>query len=408
MLSLIRLVLLSIFVVSGAARAESIPLERRFGIGGYGGGALPTGAELFRDHTDMGWAAGAFATYFISNEISVDFTWDHLQFMPTVGSTTTEAFSGNLNWRMLGAEAFSPTIGIGAGYGMTSSTQLVTNLLLSPYNFSGGLFNVKASLDYLVSDTIMIGLGAKHIWLFNNNGAPSDRAFDINALVPNLSITLFFKPRSKESAEELPAPAAIHEPLPEIGPEPTPEEPAPEATPEPTPEATPEPTPEPVATPAPTPEPTPEPAPRPAPVAKNPLETRCKNVPPGTKVNSLGCPVSKKIEIRLNVEFPFGKTTISKKYESEFKKIAKFLKGHSDFKLTIHGHADDIGPDQENLKLSKDRAIAIRKHLIRKYGIASSRIRAVGHGERKPIASNKSPKGRQKNRRAIGVFISSN
>jgi outer membrane protein OmpA-like peptidoglycan-associated protein len=391
MLSLIRLVLLSIFVTSGVVRAESIPLERRFGLGGYGGGALPTGAELFRDHTDMGWAAGVHAMYFISNEISVDFSYDHLQYMPTLGSTTTEAFTGNLNWRMLGAEAFSPSIGVGAGYGMTSSTQIVTNALLTPYNFNGGIFNVKASLDYLVSETIMIGLGAKHLWLFNNNTAPADRAFDINALVPNLSITLFFKPRAKETVEDLPAPAATPEPLPVIAPEPTPE---PEPMPEPTPE--------------PTPEPAPRPTPEPAPVAKSPLETRCKNVPPGTKVNSLGCPVSKKIEIRLNVQFPFGKTLIQKKYEPELKKIGKFLKGHPDFKLTIHGHADDIGPDQENLKLSKDRAIAIRKHLIRKYGIAPSRIRALGHGERKPIASNKSSKGRQKNRRAIGVFISSN
>jgi outer membrane protein OmpA-like peptidoglycan-associated protein len=290
---------------------------------------------------------------------------------------------------------------------MTSSTQVVTNALLRPYNFSGGLFSVKASLDYLVSETIMIGLGAKHLWLFNNNTAPSDRTFDINARVPNLSITLFFKQRSKETTEDLPAPAANPEPLPVIAPEP-------EATPEPAPEdvTAPAPEPEPAPEPAPQPEPTPEPkpvsTPRPAPVAKSPLETRCKNVPPGTKVNSLGCPVSKKIEIRLNVQFPFGKTAIQKKYEPEFKKIAKFLKGHPDFKLTIHGHADDIGSDESNLKLSKDRSIAIRKHLIRKYGIAPSRIRALGHGERKPIASNKSSKGRQRNRRAIGVFISSN
>ena len=54
--------------------------------------------------------------------------------------------------------------------------------------------------------------------------------------------------------------------------------------------------------------------------------------------------------------------------------------------------------DDFNLKLSQDRANAVKKYLENK-GIAAERLSAIGNGENKPLADNKTEKGRAENRR---------
>ena len=51
-----------------------------------------------------------------------------------------------------------------------------------------------------------------------------------------------------------------------------------------------------------------------------------------------------------------------------------------------------------NLKLSQQRADAVKKYLEKK-GVEASRMTAVGYGQEVPIADNKTKAGRQKNRR---------
>ena len=67
-------------------------------------------------------------------------------------------------------------------------------------------------------------------------------------------------------------------------------------------------------------------------------------------------------------------------------------------KISIEGHASAEGEDQHNLLLSKARAEAVRQYLVAK-GVAADRLTSVGHGETKPLASNDSEEGREKNRR---------
>lgn len=70
-------------------------------------------------------------------------------------------------------------------------------------------------------------------------------------------------------------------------------------------------------------------------------------------------------------------------------------------KLIVEGHTDSVGPDQYNQKLSRERASTVKELLIRELGMERNNIDAVGYGESRPLTSNKTPQGRQKNRRVV-------
>jgi outer membrane protein OmpA-like peptidoglycan-associated protein len=67
--------------------------------------------------------------------------------------------------------------------------------------------------------------------------------------------------------------------------------------------------------------------------------------------------------------------------------------------IQISGHTDAMGKDADNLVLSNDRANAVRTFLINEGQIQASRLKAVGYGETKPVASNDTDEGRALNRR---------
>lgn len=72
--------------------------------------------------------------------------------------------------------------------------------------------------------------------------------------------------------------------------------------------------------------------------------------------------------------------------------------GNPDSTMTVEGHTDSQGQRQFNMELSQKRADAVREHLVSK-GVAADRIKAVGVGPDKPIASNSNAEGRANNRR---------
>lgn len=72
--------------------------------------------------------------------------------------------------------------------------------------------------------------------------------------------------------------------------------------------------------------------------------------------------------------------------------------------VEISGHTDDVGDDESNLVLSRNRAKAVRDYLI-KLGVESELLTTQGYGESRPVATNKTPEGRQKNRRVELKFI---
>ena len=73
--------------------------------------------------------------------------------------------------------------------------------------------------------------------------------------------------------------------------------------------------------------------------------------------------------------------------------------------MRVEGHTDNRGTAKYNLKLSQDRAASVRAHLISVGGIDASRLDAQGFGLTKPIAPNKTAKGRAANRRSEFIIV---
>lgn len=99
-----------------------------------------------------------------------------------------------------------------------------------------------------------------------------------------------------------------------------------------------------------------------------------------------------------SLEFAYNESTILLTSNESLDALAALLKQKQDWKLQISGHTDNVGKQEENLVLSKERAEAVKDYLVKK-GIASERIETQYFGSSKPIATNETEEGRQKNRR---------
>jgi len=79
-------------------------------------------------------------------------------------------------------------------------------------------------------------------------------------------------------------------------------------------------------------------------------------------------------------------------------KIVSMLKVKPDWKITIEGHTDSTSTPQHNQNLSERRAASVKNYL-QSAGIDVSRVKTVGYGATKPVASNDTEMGRAQNRR---------
>ena len=109
--------------------------------------------------------------------------------------------------------------------------------------------------------------------------------------------------------------------------------------------------------------------------------------------------------IRLHgLNFSVGKSTIEPNYFSLLTKAQQAIKTFPGSRVTVEGHTDSFGGDKTNQDISEARANAVREYLIANMALTPEEIKAVGFGERKPIASNETTEGRTKNRR-IDIVI---
>lgn len=113
-------------------------------------------------------------------------------------------------------------------------------------------------------------------------------------------------------------------------------------------------------------------------------------------------PEVRTITVRINVEFEFDKAVVRAIYGDELEAVANAMKAHDDIDLVLEGHTDSVGAATYNQGLSERRAEAVKAKLTEDFGIPANRIRAVGYGETRPIASNDTDEGRQRNRRVVG------
>jgi outer membrane protein OmpA-like peptidoglycan-associated protein len=128
------------------------------------------------------------------------------------------------------------------------------------------------------------------------------------------------------------------------------------------------------------------------------------STPTKTKTSSAVKEAEKNLSLLLTIEFDFAKYFIRKDYNDDIKKVADTMKENPKARVVIKGHTDSIGKRAYNIRLSKERANSLKQYLVKKFGIKASRIATIGCGFDKPIASNDTEEGRQKNRRAE-VFI---
>lgn len=106
-----------------------------------------------------------------------------------------------------------------------------------------------------------------------------------------------------------------------------------------------------------------------------------------------------RIEIGEKIQFAYDKAEILQQSFGLLDELAKVIQENPHVqKISIEGHASDEGEEQHNLLLSKARAEAVRVYLIGK-GVAPERLSATGFGESRPLVSNSTPEGREKNRR---------
>ena len=99
-----------------------------------------------------------------------------------------------------------------------------------------------------------------------------------------------------------------------------------------------------------------------------------------------------------NIYFDKGKATVNTEYSSDLDKLIQFLNDNPATRLEIQGHTDNTGKLILNNKLSQARAESVVNYLSNK-GISKNRLIAKGYGPSKPIVTNTTEEGRQKNRR---------
>ncbi len=99
------------------------------------------------------------------------------------------------------------------------------------------------------------------------------------------------------------------------------------------------------------------------------------------------------------VYFDFGKDSIRSDADSIMNGVVQFCKKEPSVFIKITAHTDDVGSFENNFELSKRRAEAVKSFLAEN-GIVADSLTIDVFGEKKPIASNKTDDGRQRNRRA--------
>ena len=105
-----------------------------------------------------------------------------------------------------------------------------------------------------------------------------------------------------------------------------------------------------------------------------------------------------------DVLFATGKAEVAPGGQRSVDKLAEFLKKNPKRNVLVEGHTDNTGNEDFNLKLSQQRADAVRDLLVAR-GIAAERITAKGYGPKYPLVVNDTPAGRQQNRRVEVVVL---
>lgn len=105
-----------------------------------------------------------------------------------------------------------------------------------------------------------------------------------------------------------------------------------------------------------------------------------------------------------DVLFDANKASLAEGSADMIENLVLFLNRNSDRMAVIKGHTDNIGSEEQNRSLSRNRAFAVQEALV-KAGISAHRLAVRGVGESDPVASNELESGRRLNRRVDVVLL---
>jgi len=147
---------------------------------------------------------------------------------------------------------------------------------------------------------------------------------------------------------------------------------------------------------------------------------QCPGTPAGTQVDDQGCEITPIIlipkpeitpeliveetglveEVTLSSETSFGFNSAKLKPAAfpQLDKILEEMKKYPMSRWRIEGHTDNVGSKEGNIQMSQMRAESVLNYFVSR-GIPKGRFTVVGLGSIEPIADNKTPDGRAKNRR---------
>lgn len=104
------------------------------------------------------------------------------------------------------------------------------------------------------------------------------------------------------------------------------------------------------------------------------------------------------------IYFDHDQTEIKTEFHAYLIEMIRVVNGHSDLRIQVTGHTDDVGSTQYNEDLSKRRAIAIEK-FFQENGLELKKLQIDFKGELEPIDNNNTPEGKMHNRRVDFKFI---
>jgi outer membrane protein OmpA-like peptidoglycan-associated protein len=111
-------------------------------------------------------------------------------------------------------------------------------------------------------------------------------------------------------------------------------------------------------------------------------------------------------KLTIHVNFDVNKAQVRKEDIPDLQKALAFVKKYPGYKISVEGHTDSTGSEKYNQDLSVKRAEAVKKYLLDNGATDGDKFKTAGFGETKPIASNKTAKGRFENRRVEILIFS--
>ncbi len=111
-----------------------------------------------------------------------------------------------------------------------------------------------------------------------------------------------------------------------------------------------------------------------------------------------------RLSLASSILFDAGKYTLRIEAYNVLDQIIKLLEAYPENNVRIEGHTDAVGSNSFNQVLSEMRARSVYDYLA-KHGVDMKRLKAVGYGSRKPMATNSTNEGRTQNRRVEIIII---